>query len=261
MTSVIVHEWLSKAGGSENVFRAMADMYPEADLIAAWNDDVERFPLDRTHETWLARTPLRRSKAAALPLMPLTWRHLPYGPYDWALISSHAFSHHARFKGARDIERFVYVHSPARYVWTPEVDPRGSGLAARMASRILQPVDRRRAQEGARFAANSDYVKTRIEHSWGVPAEVIYPPVAVTEIQSVTDWDSELSCEEYALIDSLPSEFVLGASRFIPYKRLDRVIAVAESVGLPVVLAGAGPEEQMLRERVSESTIPGRLIL
>ena len=209
-----------------------------------------------SRELLCAESEDRSPSTHATDMAPLAVRPVRLGTHQQSRIFAPR-----QIQGRPGHQRFVYVHSPARYVWTPEVDPRGSGLAARMASRILQPVDRRRAQEGARFAANSDYVKTRIEHSWGVPAEVIYPPVAVTEIQSVTDWDSELSCEEYALIDSLPSEFVLGASRFIPYERLDRVIAVAESVGLPVVLAGAGPEEQMLRERVSESTIPGRLIL
>jgi glycosyltransferase involved in cell wall biosynthesis len=40
---------------------------------------------------------------------------------------------------------------------------------------------------------------------------------------------------------SLPERFVLGASRFIPYKRLDLVIDMGIAADLDVVLAGDGP--------------------
>ena len=33
MTGVLVHEWIAKAGGSENVFEAMSRIYPDADLL------------------------------------------------------------------------------------------------------------------------------------------------------------------------------------------------------------------------------------
>jgi glycosyltransferase involved in cell wall biosynthesis len=257
VTGVLVHEWIAQDGGSENVLQAMGDVFPEAPVVCLWNDSVGRFDETRVQESWMARTPLRRSKALSLPLMPLSWRLLRDRGYDWALISSHAFAHHARFRGAPDgFRRLVYVHTPARYVWTPGLDARGDRLSARLASRVLQPLDRRRAREGAEFAANSRYVRDRIRGAWGVEAQVIYPPVEVERIQAVEVWASELNAAETAILEALPDGFVLGASRFIPYKRLNEVIAVGEATGRPVVLAGRGPSRAALMERAGQATVP-----
>jgi glycosyltransferase involved in cell wall biosynthesis len=256
MTGVLVHEWIAQDGGSENVLQAMSRIYPDAPVVCLWNDSVGRFAPERVHESWLARTPLRRSKALSLPLMPLTWRLARDQGYDWALISSHAFAHHAKFRGAPGLRRMVYVHTPARYVWTPELDGRGDRLSARLMSRALRPVDRRRAREGAEFAANSAYVSQRIARTWGVEARVIHPPVEVEQIMSVPDWATRLEPAEAEVLDRLPEGFVLGASRFIPYKRLEEVIAVGEATGRPVVLAGHGPSRAMLEERAARSSVP-----
>ncbi len=257
MTGVLVHEWIAQDGGSENVLQAMSELFPDAPVVCLWNDSVGRFPAARVRESWMARTPLRRSKAAALPFMPLTWRMLKDESYDWALISSHAFAHHATFRGATPpLRRMVYVHTPARYVWTPELDARGNGLSARAISRALRPLDRNRAHGGAEFAANSRYVRGRIRETWGLDARVIYPPVEVTKILAEPDWSARLFEPERAVLEGLPDGFVLGASRFIPYKRLDAVIATGEAIDRPVVLAGRGPSRALLEERASHATVP-----
>ena len=124
---ILVHEWLAAKGGSENVFQALIDAFPEAERWALWNASDGRF--SGIHETWLASTPLKNHKAAALPLMPLAWRSLPTRTADWVLCSSHAFAHHARFRGpAKDAPKLVYAHTPARYVWVPDADPRGLAI-------------------------------------------------------------------------------------------------------------------------------------
>lgn len=261
MTGVLVHEWIAQDGGSENVLQALSEEFPHAPVLCLWNDSTGRFAPERIQESFLARTPLRRSKAISLPLTTIAWRLLRDHGYDWALISSHAFAHHARFRGAgTDFQRLVYVHTPARYVWTPEFDARGARFSARAVSRALQPLDRRRAREGAKFAANSGYVRDRIKAVWGVPARVIYPPVDVERIQSVADWSTALTTADAQVLDAIVDGYVLGASRFIPYKRLDEVIAVGEATGRPVVLAGRGPSKRALLDRARTATVPVRFV-
>jgi glycosyltransferase involved in cell wall biosynthesis len=257
VAGVLVHEWIAQSGGSENVLQAMSEVFPDAPVVCLWNDSIGRFDPARVRESWLAATPLRRNKALALPLMPAVWRTLRYHSYDWALISSHAFAHHARFRGApRDFRRMVYVHTPARYVWTREFDARGDHPVARLASQALRPLDRHRAREGAEFAANSAFVRRRIQDTWRVDARVIYPPVNVGRIQSVSDWRARLDQVESTGLERLPEGFVLGASRFIPYKRLEDVIKVGEATGRPVVLAGKGPSLPELRAAAAAATVP-----
>ncbi|MCZ4581838.1 glycosyltransferase [Gordonia amicalis] len=54
--------------------------------------------------------------------------------------------------------------------------------------------------------------------------------------------------KEQAILESLPDYFVLGASRFVPYKALDTVIRVAAEAGVPVVVAGQGPDRDRLND-------------
>ena len=262
MAGVLVHEWIAQAGGSENVLQAMSEAFPDAEVRCLWNDSTGRFDPARVRETWLARTPLRRHKALALPLMPATWRMLRYHDYDWALISSHAFAHHAHFRGAPDgFRRMVYVHTPARYVWTRAFDARGDNVFARLAAPRTAPArppprPRRsgvRCEQRVRPRADPGYVAGRR------PGD---PPAGRTSSGSSPsrDWLGPLDPAERAVFDSLPDGFVLGASRFIPYKRLQDVIKVGEAVDRPVVLAGRGPCIRDLEGAAAAASVPVRIV-
>jgi glycosyltransferase involved in cell wall biosynthesis len=241
-----VHEWLARRGGSENVLEEIVATFPDAQVQSLWNDAPQRFTDVHVAETWLARTPLRKSKALALPFMPLTWRHLGDNDADWILCSSHLFSHHARFSGpARTAPKLVYAHTPARYIWTPELDARGNNVLAKAARKPLQHLDRARAQEARAIAANSEFVRTRIQDTWNRDSVVIYPPVDVQAFAD--DPTSDLTADEARILAALPSTFLLGASRFIPYKRLDLVIALGVASDTAVVLAGDGPSYSELQ--------------
>ena len=74
---------------------------------------------------------------------------------------------------------------------------------------------------------------------------MIYPPVDVAHfIQE----PGELDPADRAVLATLPKDFLLGVSRFVPYKRLEAVIDAGIAADEPVVLAGAGPDESRLRE-------------
>ena len=237
------------------MLEAMAEAFQDADMWVLWNDAPQRFP--KAAESWLAKSPLRRSKAISLPLMPAVWRRIPSPRrYEWMLVSSHLFAHHARVAAQPELPKLVYAHTPARYIWEPAIDLRGRKLAARLASPVIRPLDRARAAEARSIAANSQFVRARIQKTWEVEARVIYPPVDVTRINSVSDWRDRLEPHEKHLMESLPADYVLGASRFVPYKQLDAVIDVGDMVGLPVVLAGSGPDASRLRSLADKASVP-----
>lgn len=256
LAGILVHEWLSARGGSENVFEVLSDAFPDAERWCLWNESDGRF--SGVNETLLARTPLRGRKALSVPFMPLAWRMLPQRDVEWVLCSSHAFAHHARFRGpAGDAPKFVYAHTPARYVWAPDTDERGAHPVTRAASAALKPLDRRRAQEPRAIAANSAYVAQRIMDTWERKATVIYPPVDVERFAR----EPMLTDRERRQLDLLPESFILGASRFVEYKRLDEVIRAGALGGLPVVLAGGGPQESQLRVLASDAPVPVTFII
>ncbi|OAE02757.1 hypothetical protein A6A22_15975 [Arthrobacter sp. OY3WO11] len=235
----------------------MSNTFPNSDIYCLWNDAPERFSHRIVEESFLAQTPLRRNKAAALPFMPKVWRNVVLDDYDWTLVSSHLFAHHVGTKSSRAHGQiFAYIHTPARYIWAPELDKRGQSMATRISSPFFQRLDRKRASEGTTFAANSRFIRDRIRETWDQDATVIYPPVAVTKLQSERAWKDRLDSKESEVLSSLRGEYILGASRFVSYKQLENVISAGESAGLPVVLAGAGPEEKFLRETAKTASVP-----
>lgn len=263
MVGLIAHEWVAKAGGSENVVEQFVRTFPDADLQVLWSDAPERFRDTTTYDTWLAHTPLRRSKALALPFLPATWRTIrAHKQYDWILTSSHLFAHHIRPRGLdSEIPKYSYIHTPARYIWEPELDHRGGNPLVRAVGSSFKPLDRRRAQESVKIAANSEFTRKRIQNSWGRDADVIYPPVDTERIIMGGDWREHLVGAESVKLDSLPQTFLLGASRFVSYKRLDLVIAAGEATDLPVVLAGKGPDHEVLKARADAASVPVTFVI
>jgi len=97
---------------------------------------------------------------------------------EWILTSSHSFAHQAAAsKAAKHLTSFAYIYTPARYLWAPQVDPRGERLAVKVAGIILKPLDRARAQKTDYIAVLTHYIAERVEKAWGRESRVIYPPV------------------------------------------------------------------------------------
>lgn len=261
-SGLLVHEWIERIGGAERVLDEFAGLYPDADVLALWNDDPGRYGA-RVHESVLAATPLRRHKAAALPLMPAVWNRAArrLGDHDWALVSSHLFAHQVAVPGVAPDRQFTYVHTPARYLWTPELDDRGRSLPVRLAAPPLRALDRWRAANLRNVAVNSAFVQDRVRRAWGIDSVVIHPPVDVARVRGAVATPEGLTEVDRAELDALPGDFVLGASRFVPYKELDTVIALGAASGRPVVLAGRGPDESRLRAIAVEAPVEVRFVI
>jgi len=237
----VVHEWFSAVGGSENVFLAIADLVPHADRYVLWVEpDADARGLG-LRETWLARTPLRRSKTLALPVMPLVWRTAGRPGPGVVISSSHAFAHSVKLGDPERTRHLSYVHSPARYVWTPDVDGRGAHPMLAAPRRMLQSVDRRAGRHVHAYAATSHEVRRRINRFWRRDATVIHPPVD-------TDFFTPGSTPDRG--------YLFGVGRWVPYKRFDLMIDVAEAARMPLVLAGSGPDGVRLRRRAADAGVP-----
>lgn len=258
---LISHEWIETTGGSEAVFRRLLSVFPDADGACLWNNMPGSF--DRPiRESWLASSPLRGHKAVSLPAHASAWKRMDLSNVHTVLASSHAFGHQLATRAVRLGKLgFAYVHSPARYLWAPEVEPRGQGAVIRGAALPLKSLDRRLTDPRVSYAANSEYIRDRIRRAWHVDSTVIYPPVDVERIRAVPDWTTELTSPEADLIATLPPKgFVLGASRLVSYKRLDQVIDVGSELNMPVVIAGAGPDERALRAHAETSKVPVKFL-
>ncbi|QKJ20289.1 glycosyltransferase [Microbacterium hominis] len=263
MSGLIVQEWIERSGGAEQVLDAFRIALPDSRVYALWSDDPGRFSATGVSESWMSRTPLRKHKALGLPLMPATWRMAGVAERpDWVLTSSYVFAHHCDFgTRARGVPKFSYVHTPARYLWEPDLDGRGKGAALAPARAALKASDRRAAAHSGDLAANSMFVRRRIIRSWERDARVIYPPVHANRIIAGGRWAERLTAEEQATLAALPERgFLMAASRLVPYKRHDEVVRMGDRLGIPVVVAGTGPERAHLEALAAAASVPVHLL-
>ncbi len=252
---LLAHEWLERTGGSENTFAEMIQAVPSARVTCLWNNAPERFP--GAEESFLATTRIRDRKALSLLFMRKAWKSVDLTGVDTVVASSHAMSHHLAGRAAAEgIAAHAYVYSPPRYVWAADLDVRGKTALGRIGRPVLKRIDLRGVHDDVHYVGISDYVAARMRQSWGVDADVVYPPVDTERITAISDWSQELSPAEAELLASLPDEFVLGASRLIEYKRLDVPMQVGEALGMPVVIAGNGPFESELRALATQTRTP-----
>jgi glycosyltransferase involved in cell wall biosynthesis len=249
--TAIVHEWVESIGGSEQVFFAIADAVGPADLWSLWD---QRPASDESghsiRRTWLSRTPLRGHKAASLPVMPLVWRTQRSPVYDLVISSSHCFAHTVRFPAARHATYLSYVHTPARYLWESGIDARHGSAWTRPARAVLSRADARLGAHVTSVAANSAETARRVERYWGQQASVIHPPVDVDYFSNTPDVPA-----------GIDGDYLLAASRWVAYKGLGQAIHAAEIVGLPLVVAGHGPEEARLRSIAATVRVPVHFIV
>jgi len=238
MRVAIAHEWLVKYAGSERVVEQMLATYPQADLFSLVDflaDDLRHFIHHKPVTTsFIQHLPLaQRHFRQYLMLMPLAVEQFDLSGYD-VVISSH----HAVTKGVMtraDQLHISYIHTPIRYAWDLQQQYlQGAGLTRGMKGAIASLVlhylrlwDVATANRVDFFLANSRFVARRIWKTYRRPAQVIYPPVAVDRFRPAAQRD----------------DFYFVLSRFVPYKRVDLIVAAFARLGLPLVVVGDGPDQ------------------
>jgi glycosyltransferase involved in cell wall biosynthesis len=94
--------------------------------------------------------------------------------------------------------------------------------------------DRRSVEWVNEFACNSEAVRDRIRRFYDRDASVIYPPVN-------TDF--------YTPVQDTRGDYALVVSRLVSYKRVDLAIDACAAAGMPLIVAGAGPDYARLVDR------------
>ena len=244
----VVHEWVDAYAGSEQVFEALAQLLPDADLFAlsvtpgidldVGGRDITTTALDT--DRW------RDRRGLTLPAMPWAWRRLGRRDYDVVITSHHAFAHTHRLTRPGGTH-LAYVHSPARYIWSPDIDKRGGGAGLAPARALLRRVDRKASQRVDAYAVNSVAVADRVRAFWARESTVINPPVRV-------DYFSK------GRTDSPSRDYILGMGRWIPYKNLHVVVEAADRLGMPVKIAGRGPDRSRIEAAAAAASVAVELI-
>ena len=244
MKIAIVHDWLVTYAGAERVLAEITALYPQADIFAVVDflaaEERSLIAGDRSiGTTWVQKLPgAQKNYRKYLPLMPRAMEQLDLSGYDLVISSSHAVA-----KGVRtrpDQLHICYCHTPMRYAWDLREQyleetglSRGvKGWGARWMLERIRKWDLANSRQVDRFVANSHYIAERIQRAYGRESVVVHPPV---------DVDGFSLCTE-------KEDFYLTASRMVPYKRIDVIVAAFASLpDQKLVVIGDGPDMEKIR--------------
>ena len=234
----LVHDFLLDVRGAERVFLEMCELWPDAPVFTAIYDErgtEGRFAHCDVRTSFLQRLrPTARTFRALLPLYPAAIESLDLREFDLVVSSSSAWAH-----GVICDERTVHVsysHNPFRYAW----NDRDRTLASRrdpITRAALRSVLHRwrqwdwiAAQRVDQYLANSRTTQARIRAYFGRDSRVVYPPV-----------DTERFGPRPL------GDHYLVLSELMPHKRIDVAVEAFRRLGLPLLVAGDGPEMRRLR--------------
>ena len=233
-----MHDFLVNVRGAERVFLAMCDMWPDADLFTPIFDErgtAGRFSHRRIHTSFLQRLrPTSRTFRALLPFYPAAIESFDLSGYDLVVSSSSAWAH-AVICEERTIH-VCYCHNPFRYAWNERhrtlaerADPI-SRAALRGYLRRWREWDWIAAQRVDRYVTNSRTTQERIKSYFGRDSRVVHPPVELTRFAPAE-----------------PGEHYVVLSELVSHKRIDTAVRAFTRLGLPLVVAGDGPDKRRLK--------------
>jgi glycosyltransferase involved in cell wall biosynthesis len=241
----LVHDFLVGVRGAERVFLEMCDLWPEADIFTPVYDErgtEGRFAHRNVHTSFLQRLrPTARTFRALLPMYPAAIESFKLSGYDLVISSSSAWAHAVICEAST--VHVCYCHNPFRYAW----NERHRALAERdnaLSRALLRGYFRRwrewdwiAAQRVDRYITNSSTTQARIRKYFGRDSRVVYPPVDTSRFAPAK------TGSDYLLLSELVS-----------HKRIDDAVRAFTRLGLPLTIAGRGPDIRRLR-RMAGSNI------
>jgi len=240
MRIAIVHEWLTVMGGADRVVQIIHEIFPTAPVFSlVYNPDTMPAEFGRMHirTSFVQKLPFARTHHRMyLPLYPLAVEQFDLSEYDVVISSSHCCAHGALVRtGAYHL---CYCYTPIRYAWdmyhgyVKSLNKLARLFAAPVMSYMRQ-WDFASAQRVDKFVAISNAVRARIQKHYGREADVLFPPANVEFYRP--DPDAQVG------------DFFFILSRHVPYKKVDLAINAFNTLGMPLLVAGDGPETRRLK--------------
>ncbi len=226
-------------GGAEKVLSAALEVFPQAEVYTLVYQEanfhgsiIGRRPV---HTSFIDRLPTaRRHHRAFLPLMPFAVEHFDLRGYDILVSFSYAVAHGIiPLPGQLHIS---YMHTPLRYAWQNQA---GLGGARRTYPNFLLEAylpffrrwDAASSRRTGHFISVSHFIAQRVWQAFHRQSDVLYPPVDIDRFRPLSP-----RLDHYLLL-----------SRLVAHKRVDLAVQAFNRLGLPLVVAGAGPEEARLQ--------------
>lgn len=240
----LIHDYLVQHGGAEKTLEAIAELFPDAPIYTGLYKKDNFSEVINSKKIIYPKNKLLSMFSKYLTfLMPLIFENFDLREYDIVLSDSSAWA-----KGvltSPEQLHISYIHTPPRFLYKYSVESTKRNkwyfkLPVAVIDSFLRVWDYKAAHRPDVLLANSNEVKKRIKKFYNLDSTVLYPPVEI----------------EYKEVDKslIPySDYFITAGRVVAYKNVDLVIKTFNKLGKNLVVVGAGPELNRLKEMAGEN--------
>ena len=242
----LVHDWLVGRGGGERVLYDIHTLFPDAPIYTLVYDQDKAPEWCKECDirtTYIQKWPGAKSHhKLLLSFMPKAWEALDLTEYD--LVISCCASCCKGVITRPDALHVCYSFSPTRYVWDLYYDylENTNAIKRFFMKRMIHKVrlwDFQAAQRVDHFAADSNFVGSRIKKYYRRDFTTIYPGTRINE---------------YPITEML-DDYYLVVARFVRYKRVDLAIEACNQLKKKLVVIGSGGEEEERLKKLAGDTV------
>ena len=254
MKVVLVHDYLREYGGAERVLETLHEIFPQAPVFTAYYNplglgvNAQHFAGWDIRTSWMQKVPFANKLISPFRIFaPLIFESFDLSAFDVVISSSAVYFAKSVLTQPQTLH-IAYIHTPPRFLYgfTTSFNYKKNPLTrilGEIANHFLRLYDFQVSQRPDILVANSENVKKRIKKFYRRDSVVIYPPV-----------DTKLFTTGYlqfAKSQQLKAKsYYLVVSRLVRGKGVEIIIEACGRLGLPLKVAGSGPERESQESRV-----------
>ncbi|HCE31330.1 hypothetical protein A2778_01605 [Candidatus Daviesbacteria bacterium RIFCSPHIGHO2_01_FULL_40_24] len=242
----LVHDYLREYGGAERVLEVLHEIFPQAPLFTAYynpeklGENGKRFAGWDIRTSWFQKFPFANRLLSPFRIFgPMMFESFDLSEYD-LVISSSSATHLAKAVITKpETLHLSYIHTPPRFLygyvtsfnykkhwWTR--------ISGEIINHFMRIYDFEVSQRPDILIANSKNIAARIKKFYRRDSVVIYPPV---DLELFAVGHSPLAAKSYFLV----------LSRLVRGKGVEVVVEACGKLGLPLKVAGTGPQLDELK--------------
>ncbi len=233
----IAHDFV-RHGGAERVLEQFHELWPDAPVFTLLAESNPAYASWDIRSSWLQRWLPPSKYRWPLPLYPGMVERLRF-PEGLDLVLSSSVSWMKGLRAPAGVPHLCYIHRPMMFAYERQQDflagyPAPMRPLLRWMSGRMRRWDQATAGRPDLYVANSRYTANRVKELYRKDAEIVYPPVAVEPFLEASGRGA-------------PGDYYLTVGRLEAYKRVDLIVGACTQLGLPLKVAGRGPELERLR--------------
>lgn len=240
----LVYDRINKWGGAERVLLALHEIFPDAPLYTSVYDEklAPWAKVFKVRTSFLQKLPIPKNKHEYYPfLMGIAFESFNFDEFDLVISVTHEFSKAIITKP--ETRHFCYCLNPVSYLWSGYDDYFKNKeilkFLAQPMIKYLRWYDKIVCHRPDKYIAISQTVQERIKKYYGLPSDIIYPPVTLPKISSLAQPGG--------------SNYFLVVSRLVPNKKIDQAIKAFNQTNLPLKIVGIGSQESYLKNLAHEN--------